>query len=400
MFGLQAFGDADYRRLWAGAAFNQQGMAGEQVLFGLLAYQVTQSTAAVGIVLGIYFVPFFVFGMLSGAIADRIDRRRLLRGIEVAIAVNLCAFAAILWLGPDLLWPIAAFALAGGALRALHQPVRVSYAYDIVGDQQIVAALGLLNIGSRTGQLVGALVAGTVMDRLGAPAALLTIAAGHGVAALLFLGLRSAGVAAAPDRAPLRQNLQEYLAELRRNRLLLLLVAITAAVEVFGLSFITALPELATARLAAGADGLGWLHAARASGGIAAGLVLALTAGLRQRRGVVYLWVIGGLGGGLLFLSAESPLEVTLAAVFLVAGLAAASDVLTQSMMQLSVGNALRGRAMGVWVLAVGFGPLGHLEIGFLAEHAGVTGALFANGLILLALSGLLAVGAPRLRQL
>lgn len=400
MIGLQAFGDADYRRLWFGAAFNQQGMAGEQVLFGLLAYQVTQSTAAVGVVLGIYFVPFFVFGMVSGAIADRIDRRRLLRGIEVAIALNLCTFSAILSAGPDLLWPIAAFALTGGALRALHQPVRVSYAYDIVGDQRIVAALGLLNIGSRTGQLVGALVAGTVMDRLGAPAALLAIAAGHGVAALLFLRLRSAGIGAVTEHAPLRQNLQEYVAELRRNRILLLLVAVTAAVEVFGLSFITALPELATARLAAGADGLGLLHAARAFGGIVAGLALALTGGMRERRGVVYLWVIIGLGGGLLSLSAESPLAVTLAAVFLVAGLAAASDVLTQSMMQVSVDNALRGRAMGVWVLAVGFGPLGHLEIGLLAEQTGVAGALFVNGLVLLALGGLLAVAAPRLRAI
>lgn len=399
MLGLQAFNDPDYRRLWAGAACNQHGTAGEQVIFGLLVFQVTQSTAWVGVMLGIYFVPFFIFGMLSGAIADWIDRRSLLRRIEVAIAANLSLFAATLWAGVDGFWLIAVFALAAGSLRALHQPVRVSYAYDIVGDRLVVPALGLLNIGSRTGQLVGALVAGALMERFGAPAALLALAGGHAVAGLLFLGLRSVGIAGVVEHAPIRQNLTEYLSELRHNRILLLLVAITASVEVFGLSFVTALPELSAHRLGLGADGLGMLHACRAAGGIAAGLSLAVL-GNRYRRGGVYLWVILVFGAGLLALAVDSPLPATLAAVFVVAGLAAASDVLTQGMMQVSVANALRGRAMGVWVLAIGFGPLGHVEMGLLAETLGVGSALVANGLLLLALGGLLAVAAPRLRQL
>ena len=399
MLGFLAFAHADYRRLWAGAAFNQQGMAGEQVIFGLLVYQVTQSTALVGVMLGIYFVPFFVFGMLSGAVADWIDRRSLLRRIEAAIAANLIAFAAVLAAGGDMFWLIAVFALSAGSLRALHQPVRVSYVYDILGAQQVVPALALLNIGSRTGQLLGALVAGMMMDRLGAPAAIATLAGGHVVAGLIFLRLREAGAAAVAERAPIRQNLREYLVELRRNRTLLMLVAITASVEVFGLSFMTALPELATARLGAGADGLGLLHAARASGGIVAGLSLTLFGG-RYRRGPLYIGVILALGGGLLLLAADSPLAVTVAAVFLVSGLAAASDVLTQSMMQVSVANELRGRAMGVWVLAMGFAPLGHMEMGFAASLLGVGNALAANGLVLLGLGTVLALGAPRLKRL
>lgn len=398
-FRLAAFAYPDYRRLWIGAAFNQQGMIGEHVVLGLLVFRVTQSTAWVGAILAVYFLPLFVFGMLSGAVADWMDRRTLLRRIEIGIVANLAAFAALLAAGITAIWLIVAFTLVTGSLRALHQPVRVSYAYDIVGGEQVVGGLGLLNLGGRVGQLAGALVAGWVMHRWGAPAALLALVTGHTVALAMFLRLREVGESAVTEHAPIRQNLREYMAELRNNRTLLMLVLMTAAVEVFGFSFATALPEIATKRLALDADGLGYLQAVRACGGIAAGIVLALW-GNMQRRGPVYLGVIYGFGLGLLLLSAESALTLTLAAVGIVAVMAAASDVLTQSMMQLSVANTLRGRAMGAWVLAVGFAPVGHLEMGGLTVSLGLSNALLVNGGVLIVIGTVVALMAPRLRAL
>jgi len=297
------------------------------------------------------------------------------------------------------LWVVIVFTLITGSLRALHQPARVSYAYDIVGGDKVVSGLGLLNLGSRTGQLIGALAAGAVMARYGGPAAFLVLASGHGLALFFFLRLRTAGKAAVINRVPMRQNIREYVLELRANRLLLMLVAVTASVEILGFSFATALPELATTRLHLGADGLGMMHAARAVGGMIAGLGLTFMGAL-QRRGLAYIGVIFAFGASLMLLSADSPLLATLAAVAIVAGAAAASDILTQSMMQLAVPNALRGRAMGVWVLAIGFAPLGHLEMGGLAELLGSGPALFANGAALLVVGVIVAIAVPRLRQL
>ena len=399
MINIPAFAIADYRKLWAGSAFNQQGMSGEQVVLGLLVFQFTQSTAWVGVMLAVYFLPFFVFGIVSGAVADRLDRRALLRRVEALIIINMVVFAAVLALDLAALWVIIVFTLITGGLRALHQPARLSYAYDIIGGDKIVSGLGLLNLGSRTGQLIGALAAGTVMARYGGAAAFLVLASGHGLAFIFFLRLRTVGKAAVTDRVPLRQNIREYVVELRANHLLLMLVAVTAAVEIFGFSFATALPELASTRLNLGADGLGTLHAARAVGGMIAGLGLTFMGAL-QRRGLAYLGVIFSFGASLMLLSADSPLLATLVVVALVAGAAAASDILTQSMMQMVVPNALRGRAMGVWVLAIGFGPLGHLEMGGLAEMLGLGPALFTNGAALLAVGVIVNIVAPRLRQL
>ncbi len=69
-------------------------------------------------------------------------------------------------------------------------------------------------------------------------------------------------------------------------------------------------------------------------------------------------------------------------------------------MMQLSVANRLRGRAMGVWVLAIGVAPVGHIEMGALAVSIGVSGALFANGAVLVAIGVFIALAVPQLRRL
>ena len=399
MFHNPAIRDRDYRRLFAGAAFHQQGMSGEQIVIGLMVYEATGTTAWVGTVLAIYFVPFFVFGLLSGAVADWVDRRTLLRRIELATATVIFVYAGVAAGGEAPLWLIAAFSLSAGSLRALHQPVRSSYAYDLVGEENLVSAMGLLNIGSRSGQLFGALAAGTVMEYHGPAAALACLGAGHLIAFMMFRDLRAAGIAAVTERAPIRQNIREYLTELCANRLLLLLLLVTASVEIFGFSFATALPEIATGRLAVGAEGLGWLQGTRAFAGIVAGFAFA-TFGVRSRTGLLYLCIIIGFGCFLVLLSHPSPLVITLAAVFLVSCCAASCDILSQSMMQLSVANELRGRAMGIWVLALGFGPLGHLELGAVSETFGLQGGLLLNGILLISIAVLVGLFVPRLRRL
>ena len=339
------------------------------------------------------------FGVLSGVIADRLDRRTLLRGIELAITINLVIFSAVNAIGLIQIWAIMVFTGISGTLRAMYQPACISYAYDIVGGQHVVRSLGLLNLGTRLGALVGALIAGVLMERLGSAAAFLALALSHGMAFASVRGLRSAGLAAAFERVRIRQNLREYMIELRDNRTLLMLVALTASVEVFGFSFTTALPELATTRFEVGAAGLGVLHAALAVGGIMAGLALASAGGF-QRRGVVYLIAIYAFGASLLLLAASAQFVLAMVALVFVAALAATSDILTQSLVQLSVPDRLRGRAMGAWVLAVGASPLGHLQMGALAVVLGVGGALAVNGAALIAIGVLTTFVAPRLRRL
>ncbi len=394
-----AFRNPDYLRLWAGAGGNHLGMSGEQVVLGLLVFGITGSTAWVGTVLAIYYLPLFVFGVLSGTLADWMDRRALLRRIEFCILLNLLVFAGLAAIGLLHLGLILAFTIISGSLRAMHQPVRISYAYDIVGGEQVVSGLGLLNLASRLGQLIGALLAGSIMERLGTPAAFLALGAVHLGSFALFCRLESAGSEVRKEATPIGRTLREFFQEMRGNRVLSMLVLLTASVEVFGFSFTTVLPELATERFGLGAEGLGLMHATRALGGLLAGLTLA---GMSEpkRRGLIYLALIYAFGGSLVLLAGSENLSLALLALLLVAAFATASDVLTQSMIQLSVADHLRGRAMGAWVLAIGTAPLGHLEMGVLAVALGVGGALFANGAALVVLAVITTLVVPRLRKL
>ena len=69
MIQFPALRHPDYRRLWFGAAFNQQGMSGEHVVLGALVFQITESTGWIGAIMAVYFLPLLVFGMLCTVIA-------------------------------------------------------------------------------------------------------------------------------------------------------------------------------------------------------------------------------------------------------------------------------------------------------------------------------------------
>ena len=86
-------------------------------------------------------------------------------------------------------------------------------------------------------------------------------------------------------------------------------------------------------------------------------------------------------------------------AVGAVAACAASCDVLVQTMLQQCVADHLRGRAMGAWVLALGAGPVGHLQVGALAGAIGAGLTLSVNGVVMIALALIAAAAAPAVRK-
>ena len=393
------FAGRDFRWLVVATFFNSIGFGGDFVLVGLLPLLATGSSGWVGVALALYHVPQLLLGVPAGAVSDRVDRRRLLRGAELGLIIAFGAFALTAARGEIALALALAIVTVLGALRAVYHPVRLSYAFDLAGPAHAVAALGWVTLSTRAGMLIGAVSCGAAVQHLGPAYAFLLLGIAESAALVGLLRLRSAGVAAEVDRTPLGRNIADYLREIGTNRILLILTVITALVELFGTSYHTTLPELALMRLEIDADGLGLLHGAQAAGGLIAGLALTWAGNLR-RRGIAYICVVALLGASILALGASDSVPGILVILALVAGLISAWDILTQAMMQLCVPNRLRGRAMGAWVFAIGSSPLGHLEMGFLASTLGVSSALYLNGAGVLAVIVVAALIAPRLRRL
>ena len=354
-------------------------MGGDYVLIGWLVLDATQSSSWVGIAFALYYLPNIIFGIIGGGIADRFPRRGLLQSLDFGAAGLIILFSVLFVYQTPQAPLVLALTLVLGSLRAIKNPVRLALAYDFAGRQQATRALSGISVASRIGMLIGAIAIGVLTDRFGVAVALILMALMHTAAAGALTGIRSRNQRVAADSTPLWQNINDYVREFRVNRVLLMLVLVTAGIELFGTSYTSALPELATSRLALGADGLGLMHAAQASGGLLIGLLLFVVSPQKRRIRIYGICVLL-LGISLITLGHVSDIPTVLLTLAVVSAMISAWDILTQSMMQSCVPDHLRGRSMGAWMFAIGSSPLGQLEMGFLVTAIGIGPALYLNG--------------------
>ena len=423
----------DFRLLVAASFFDSIGFMGEQVVVGWLVLEITDDPFMVGIALGLRFAPFFFLGLVAGTIADMVDRRSLIRALNLAMTAVTCSVGALIYYDTLQVWHIFAFAVLGGCISALHQTSRQSFAFDVVGRQNLVSGLAYVSLGMRLGGLVGSLAAGyliagrganlvySLIEALpswiswiwlnsaltwiasalsqGAASAYFLLAAGYLISVVMLSFIRSRGQAAPTQRRSALQNLREFAVELRRNNALLMLMVIVAATEVLGFSSATAFPSLARDVLNVGADGLGEMNAVRSLGAV---LTIALLAvfGEVGRKGALLLATIVAFGAALILLGQSGMYAVALAAIMVIGGAMALSDVFSQSLMQNIVPNEQRGRAMGAWVVGIGTAPLGSLQVGAAVAALGVGIALTANGIALVVIAAAITLLYSRMRRL
>jgi predicted MFS family arabinose efflux permease len=374
-------------------------MGGDYVLIGWLVLDATQSSSWVGIAFALYYLPNIIFGIIGGGIADRFPRRGLLQSLDFGAAGLIILFSVLFVYQTPQAPLVLALTLVLGSLRAIKNPVRLALAYDFAGRQQATRALSGISVASRLGMLIGAIAIGLLTDRFGVAVALILMALMHTAAAGALTGIRSRNQRVAADNTPLWQNLSDYVREFRVNRVLLMLVLVTAGIELFGTSYTSALPELATSRLSLRADGLGLMHAAQATGGLLIGLLLFVVPPQKRRIRIYGICVLL-LGISLITLGHVSDIPTVLLTLAVVSAMISAWDILTQSMMQSCVPDHLRGRSMGAWMFAIGSSPLGQLEMGFLVTAIGIGPALYLNGSGVLLVILLAFTATPVLRKL
>src|SRR5215472_3848321 len=259
----------NFRCLGAATVLNSIGMMGETVVLGWLALELTNSPFLVGVAMGTRTVPLFFVGMPAGAVADRFPRHRVLVATGVGQALMVATLGILALLGRASLGTVLLFTFAAGMIRGIEQAARQSYAHDVVGPADLVNGLALLGIAMRVGWLAGSLGAGAVIAHLGSGAGYLTVAASYlaGAAALLPASAAADGATARPTGS-LWKSVVDFGGAISRDRLLLVLMLLTAGGEVLGFSHQVLLPSLARDVLHVGPEGLGVMNAARAIGGI------------------------------------------------------------------------------------------------------------------------------------
>jgi hypothetical protein len=251
----------------------------------------------------------------------------------------------------------------------------------------------------QVGGIAGSLTSGALIESLGPGWQFIAAAVCYLGSALVVLAIGDQNHSARPAVEPVLKNLLGYVKLVRENRILLVLMLLTAATEVFGFTHITLLPVFAKEVLHVGATGLGVMTAARQAGGL---LGLWLLAGLvaLRKKGIMMFVVALGFGCGQMAFSLSNNIYFFLGVLLFVNACAMAVDTIYKTLMQDHVADEERGRAMGSWVLSIGVAPVGHLEVGALAGVLGAPRALLINGAVLAAVSVGTALGLPRIRRL
>ena len=389
----------DFRLFWASTLSYSLGTGMEHVAVGWLVFDITGSAFMVGVAAAARMAPLFFLGILSGAMADWLERRLFLFFSALGGVLVSAVMATILLVGDPSVWAVVVLVAAGGCVFAFTLTTRNAYTYDIVGPEHALNGLSLNQMAMQAGGIGGAIISGALIEWVGPGWQYFAVGASYLGSALVLLVIGRSAITVQPQREPVLQNLTGYIRFLKENRVIMVLMGLASITEVLGFTHMTLLPVFAKEVLNVGPVGLGYLTAVRQAGGL---LGLALLANLQdfRRKGLLMFVIAAGFGIGLMAFSFSSAMVFFIVILAAVNACAMSVDTLYKALMQSNVPDEQRGRAMGSWVLSIGIAPVGHVGVGALAATLGAPGALLLNGSVLAAISITAAVKLPKIRRL
>jgi len=374
-----------FRRLWAGSTLSAVGGALTMFAVPLQVYDITRSPLAVGALGVAQMIPTVTIGLLGGAIADAVDRRKLVLVTTAGHAAVSAGLAAQAFAGLGSVWLLYALVAMSSSLSAINAPVRRTFIPSLLPADQLTAGLALNRLSFQIMLTTGPALAGLIAAApgLGLRACYLLDAASfagslYGVARLPTLP-RSAGAARPGPRA-----VAAGLRYISRSQLLKGVFLADLAATVFGLP-IALFPAINAERFGADPRTLGLFTTAIGVGGLVSaalsGPVGRITRQGRAMLGAVAVW--GAAFAGFAIATTLWPTLVTLA-------IAGAADTFTVvfrgTIVQQTTPEEFRGRVTAAdYVVAVSGGQLGNLEAGALGSLTSPAISALAGGLITVA---------------
>jgi MFS family permease len=386
-----------FRRLWLGSALSTVG--GQLAVVAVLqqTWEVTASPVAVGAIGLAQAVPMIVFGLVGGALADAVDRRRLVLVTTLGQMVGAGLLAAQAFAGLGSLTVLLALVALQSAAGALGAPARRTFAARLLPADQVGAGLALFNLGFQVSMLVGPAIAGVVIAGWGVGACyaidtLTFLAALYGVVRLPPLP---------PDGAVARPGLSTVVAGWRfiAGRPVLAGAFLSDLIATVLAMPIALFPVVNADRFGGNPQTLGLFLSAIAVGGVVAGLASGVVTRAR-RPGLVMLAAAGVWGIALAAFGVAPTLWLVLGCL-VVAGAADTISVISRgALVQLATPDAYRGRVSAVEDIVGMAGPyLGNFRAGLMAGATTAGVAAISGGLLCALGIAVVAATTPALRR-
>jgi MFS family permease len=383
-----------FRVLYASRSVTLFGTQATDVALLVQARQLTGSAFAVGLLGVAELVPLVVFGLYGGVLADRLDRRRLLRWCEAGLGLLAAALAGNAVAPHPAVWPLYALAAAMSMLTALQRPSLEAAIPRTVPRDQLAAAAALLSISGDAGAIVGATVGGAIAAGPGAGWVYGFDTVSFAVSFLLLLRLKPLPPPSLSDHAA-GPGPRAILAGLRyawgRRDLLGSYLADLAAMT---FAYPNALiPFIAAGLHASWATGL--LFAAPSAGALA----ISATGGWLgrvHRYGRAIALAAAGWGLAIAGFGLAPDLAVALGCLFAAGAADMISGIFRDTLWNQTIPDQLRGRLAGVEMLSYSVGPsAGQLRAGGVASLTTPRFAAWSGGLLCVAAVGVVGLALP-----
>lgn len=398
-----AFAFRDFRFYWFMRLFNTLAIQMLSVAIGWQVYDVARQTRSVeesAFLLGMIglaqFLPLFFLTLIAGYAADRLDRRWIGRA-AITLEVTGVALLLIESLSATISLPVV-FVVAAmlGAARALAAPAFQALAPNLVSKEVLPSAIALSSLAWQGASVVGPAIGGYVYVA-GASAAY-AVCLG-----LLLMSLGLAFMLRPVPRPPVSsltpwQSVKEGLAYVRTNRVVFGAVTLDLFAVLLG-GATALLPVFARDVLHVGPEGLGHLRAAPAAGAVVVAMMLAVWP-LRRRMGLVMFWSVGVFGVLTALFGLSTNFTLSLCLLAMLGAVDMISVYVRQSIVQIFVPDAMRGRVASVSTLCISASnELGEFESGVAARFLGAVGAVVFGGVGAISITALWAWKFPELRR-
>ena len=392
----------NFRLLWLGllASFTGSFMQQAALLWHVSLLVPNNKAIALGVVGLVRVVPIVLLSLVSGVVADAMDRRKLMLatsigGGAVAIVLAVLAFAKV-----SVVWPVYVMAALGSAASAFDGPARHSLVPMLVPREKLANAVSLNTAMIQAAAVGGPALAGLLIATTDLGWAYVANAASFAMIAVSLRMMRDV-----PATVRTAGQVDDISLRAARDGLRFVfrspMIRSSMLLDFFATFFSSAtalLPIFAVDVLHVGARGYGWLFAAPAVGAVIGSVAMIRVQDAIERRGPVLVWAVAIYGLSTVVFGFSRFFWLTFACLA-VSGLAdAVSMVIRNLIRQLETPDSLRGRMTGINMVFFMGGPqLGELEAGLVANWRGAPFSVVTGGLGCLVATAAIVAATPAL---
>lgn len=369
-----------YRIYLGGQSLTNTGTWMQSIAQDWLIFALTHNSTAVGVTMALQFLPMLLLGLHTGAVADRVPKRRILLTTQALNAAATGALASITIAGAVHPADVYAFALLSGLIYAFDGPARQAFVAEVVPTGQLRAAIALNSAVFQSTRLVGPAVASVLIVSVGTGWVFAINAACYIGPTIGLLRLRQSGPAPVPEASRRPGSFRAALRYVRRRPDVLWTIFLVGMLGTFGLNFPIVLTAMAKSTFHGAAGTYGLFNIILAAGSAAGALLAGAAAHLGPRAIVVSAASFGLLEAAAALapgMAVFLPLLVGMGFVNL------AFQSMANASVQLAVDSDLRGRVMGLYMLVfIGGTPIGAPTVGALTSHFGARVGMAVCGVV------------------